>query len=326
MLNSWTCIEVGLDQWFVWQADRKGCISAAERVNMPTDAMWDPQAMAQRLDGLKELEGLERLEGSEGSERTEGSEGSERTEGSERSEGLKKLKGLKGTKRKGITGKKILILLNSSLTSIRLSDGEAAQFPFEEDYIFSSNTISTVKTSATKTNTNVNTNATKTNANTKTANTITTNTITTKTEKLWSTALPKYVSDSLVEMCSIKGVRPSRVQAIDTLEYRMACYFGRLIGSSFWLLIPQKPGIRFVDFDGGIPRGCYFFSNDVDFRVKELTRLWRFKPPQSAVILSEDLDYLWIRDFLEEKSIKLIHPQEGQDFKCNMIEEWIKGF
>ena len=239
LFDTWTCIEVGLPQWVIWQVNRKGYISATERISTPADNMHDPKTLAQGLGD--------------------------------------------------VFGKKVLFLLNTSLARVRLSneqdDGSDIQFPFEEGYIFSRTVMK---------------------------------------DCMWVTALPEYISVSLVEMCRIKGIQSNRILAIDTLEYRMACYFGGIIKSQFWLLIPQEPGIRLIVLDEGVPCGCYFFSNDPNFRVKELTRIWHVQTPESAVILSDEIDYLWIREFLEEKSVMVMH-RDDQDFKDDMIQGWVKG-
>jgi hypothetical protein len=182
---------------------------------------------------------------------------------------------------------KLLFLLNLSQTSVRLSD---ASFPFdgEANYNFSRKVIA---------------------------------------EEIWTTAAPAHISDSLVEMCRIKKIRPGRIHSIDTLEYRMSQYFGRLFKDSgsgqcpFWLLLPQEPGVRLIALQGGVPCGSYFFSNDPDFRLKELTRLWMHKPAGSAFVMSDDPVYLWLRKFLQEKSVNLLE----QDFRQAMISEWIKA-
>jgi len=143
---------------------------------------------------------------------------------------------------------------------------------------------------------------------------------------IWMTAVPVEVSNSLIKICRLKGIRQGRVQVIDTIEYRMACYLGRLY-PSLWILLPQEPGIRLIILREGIPCGCYFFSNHPDFRVWELSRLWMCQPnpPQHAVILDEDSSYAWLSDFLAGKSVELLKPEHKLDFKRAMIGEWIKA-
>ena len=135
----------------------------------------------------------------------------------------------------------------------------------------------------------------------------------------WITALPLEISEALVELCRLKGLRFGRIKTIDTLEYRLANYFKN--ENSFWLFVPQELGIRLVTMEKGIPLGCYFFSNAPDFRVKELTRLWHHQntPPKSAYVASDTLT--WLREFLEEKSVKVIEGDVMQD----MIEDWIRN-
>ena len=239
MFFSWTCIEVGSETWYIWELSRKGSVSSARKLAMPPEALWDSEAMAERL--------------------------------------------------KGIAGRKVLILLNTARTSIRLSD---APFSFGEnapEYIFSRNTI---------------------------------------LDKAWTSAVPEEISGSLVEMCRLLSVRPNRILHLDTLEYRMSCYFGGLFTEgSFWLILPQKPGIRLIILNDGAALACYFISNDPDFRLQELTRIWMCQQfhPKHAVILSDDTDYFWIWDFLEEKSVEMQTPTEGQDFVQAMIESWVKS-
>jgi len=187
---------------------------------------------------------------------------------------------------------KILFLLNLSQTVVRFSDSldPDTTFPFGDrssKYIFSHNII--------------------------------------EEKKFWMTALPAEISHRLVEMCRLKRIHPNRIQAIDTLEYRMAHYFGKQYKAPLWLLLPQVPGIRLITMEGGLPCSCYFFSND--FRFQELARLWMCQsiPPQYAIVLAEDEDmrYQWLREFLEEKSVELLRHDQGQDFKQAMIEEFV---
>ena len=174
---------------------------------------------------------------------------------------------------------KLLFLLNIAQTSIRLAD---SPFPFEENYIFSRNTIG---------------------------------------GHPWTTALPAEISESLVEMCRLMNLRPGRIKAIDTLEYRMACYFASLYKSPCWLIIPQEPGIRLIALDNGLPLACCFFSNDPDYRLKELTRIWlcQASPPQHAILLGGP-EHFWIRDFLQEKSVQILEPDNEQSFVQAMLE------
>lgn len=143
-------------------------------------------------------------------------------------------------------------------------------------------------------------------------------------ERIWMTAVPAEISNSLIKMCRLKGIRPGRVKIIDTMEHRMACYLGGLYQSSLWILLPQEPGIRLIILQEGIPWGCYFFSNDPDFRIWELTRLWlcQLNPPQYAVILGRNSNYAWLKDFLENKSVELLKP----DHKMSLKQTWLEDF
>jgi len=241
---------VGYGAWFIWKFNRKGKngIPAPERVLMPPECLWNPQAMAERLT-------------------------------------VPVPKG------------KVLFLLSTAQTVVRLTgraDAEtdaSAAFPFgdqSDKYVFGCNTLGDTK---------------------------------------WLTAVPANISDSLVEMCRIKGIRPGRIAVIDTLEYRMAEYFGKLYGSShspLWLLIPQEPGIRLVVLEKGVPQSSYFFSNAPDFRYNELLRIWLCQSnlPMHVIVLAEDEKYRWLREFFEEKSVELLKCETTQNFKKNMMEEW----
>ena len=240
MLNTWTCMEVGSVHWHIWQINRKGLVSAIDRVIVPSEDLWNPLSMSR---GIKTIN----------------------------------------------LDKKIIMLLNTPQTSVRISSDPDTNFTFWREtgeYIFSRNTIG---------------------------------------KKTWVTAVPSKISNSLLEMFRLINVRPGRIHAIDTLEYRMACYFGKLHKSNFWLLIPQKPGIRLIILEEGLPCSCHFFSNDPVFRLKELTRILLSRTlPKLAFVLSCDQDYIWIEDFLQENSIELINSSEGLEYKRIMIEEWYK--
>lgn len=136
-------------------------------------------------------------------------------------------------------------------------------------------------------------------------------------ETLFVSALAKDSVNDLLNTCREKGIY--QIHAIDTLEYRMTCYFGGLYQEPLWLIIPQKPGIRLIALKDGVPWGCYFFSNDPDFREHELIRIWldQQDAPQMAVILSDDDAYLWMRGFLDERQVSLA---DEPDSKQMMIE------
>ena len=140
----------------------------------------------------------------------------------------------------------------------------------------------------------------------------------------WTCGIPSEISSGLVEMCRLNGIRPDRIHTIDTIEFRMFCYLSRLSDEALWLFLPQEPGIRLITLQSGIVPVCYFFSNDDVFRVRELTRFWLCQPtePQSAFILSDDSDYLWLKGFLEERSVEV---QEAASFKRAMIGDWINA-
>ena len=139
-------------------------------------------------------------------------------------------------------------------------------------------------------------------------------------DEIWTTAVPGHISDSLVEMCRLKGIRPGRINAIDTLEYRMSLYLSNLFDGTHWLLLPQEPGIRLIVLKNGIPCGSYFFSKDPIFRLKELNRLWACHPAESAVKILDDPTYLWLWKFLQEKGVEVYE----QDLRKDMIGAWIK--
>jgi len=127
--------------------------------------------------------------------------------------------------------------------------------------------------------------------------------------RFWLTTIPAQISDTLLEMCRIKKIRLKRIQAIDTLEYRLANYCYQQSMVSTHLFLPLKSGIRLIAFDDKGVCFHYFFSNNPEFREKELSRIYAHHnaPPQNAVILSDDSAYDWLGvtfdDTLKEKMI-----------------------
>lgn len=148
-------------------------------------------------------------------------------------------------------------------------------------------------------------------------------------DTVWNCAVPTNIPESLVEMCRIRGIRFGRIHSIDTLEYRMACYLIGLYTDPICLIIPQSPGIRLIFMKNNTEKNsaefdCYFFSNDIEFRERELTRIWLCQPsaPHIAVVLSEEHDYLWIREFLRKQTVEV---PDGSTIRRDMIESWIKA-
>ena len=214
---------------------------------------------------------------------------------------LWKLQSMANLLASSLSGRKILFLLNISSTIVKLSVNASDDFAKEETLIPLTLPFGKQSTDY-----------------------VISNSI--EGERMWTTAVPAEISNSLIKMCRLKGIRPGRIQVIDTIEHRMAYYLGGLYLSPLWILLPQEPGIRLVTLQEGVPGGCYFFSNDPDFRIRELARLWMCQsdPPQYAVILDESSDYLWLEDFLKDKSVELLDPDHGLDFKQAMIGEWVK--
>lgn len=181
------------------------------------------------------------------------------------------------------SARKLLFLLNIGQVVVRLTDSESDLNLKGLDYVFSGNTVG---------------------------------------GKPWMSAVQSSIPQNLFEMCKLINIRPSAVHAVDTMEYRMACYFGGMYYMPFWLLIPQKPGIRLVSMVNGAPCGCYYFSNDPSYRENEITRLYLSDPPELAVVLSDG--DMWLREFLESKSVETLDLGSGLA-KQAMIEGWIKS-
>ena len=137
----------------------------------------------------------------------------------------------------------------------------------------------------------------------------------------WTSALPRDISDGLVEICSIMGIPSSRILTIDTLEYRMAEYFANAYKneSAMWLILQQDPGIRIIIMKNSAPSDCHYISNDPAYRMKELTGLWYNQKdlPEAVCLSCENCG--WIRDFLLDKHVRII-----PDAKYDVIESWLK--
>jgi len=188
-------------------------------------------------------------------------------------------------------GKKVIFLLNTSQTIIKLSEDSllAQDLSYEKDgYIINCSIFDN--------------------------------------KKMWTSATPKSLPNYLIEMCRLKKIRTGRIQVIDTLDYRITRYLSKLYSSILWILLPQEPGIRLIVLQNGIPLSSYFFSNNPDFRENELTRIWLHESfsPQHAVILSDDKAYEWLNYFLKEKFVELSDSHSHMNFRQAMIMEWVK--
>ena len=190
-------------------------------------------------------------------------------------------------------GKKILFLLNTSHTIIKLSEESlpSQYLSYEKaGYILSHSNF-------------LNKNANK---------------------RIWTSATPKFIPNNLVEMCRSKKIRIGRIKAIDTLDYRITHYLSKLYDSVIWIFIPQEPGIRLIVLQDGIPINVYVFSNNLDFRYNELVRIWICQAfsPQHAIVLSDNTDYDWIKLFLKERSLEYL-DKSSMDLKQDMVKEWV---
>lgn len=153
--------------------------------------------------------------------------------------------------------RKTLLVLNTSKTSVRL-DNKPFPFQNKDEYIFDKNEIGGTA---------------------------------------WETAVPKQAIDEVLEICLEKGIKPNKIIAIDTLEYRLSQHFA---ARDAWLFIPQEPGLRLTTLHEGAPRGCHFISNDPNFREKELERIGKFEAavPKQAILYKCGADYDWLRSFM----------------------------
>ena len=174
----------------------------------------------------------------------------------------------------------------------------------------------------------------------------------------WVTAIPSEIPNSIVEMCRIRGIHSNRICTIDTLEYRMSCHISDFKLNHYnieqekpcWLLIPQASGIRLVHMEDGAPAGCFYLSNDPDFRIHELERIFNHlgKPPKSVYIMnsmrkspgraaatdgtdfelnhSSHEDYLWLRHILQERSVHVIDENVCRKIKEDMLENWVRTY
>lgn len=118
--------------------------------------------------------------------------------------------------------------------------------------------------------------------------------------RFWLTTIPAQISDTLLEVCRIKKIRLERIQAIDTLEYRLANYGYHQAMADTHLFLPFKTGIRLIIFDNNGICHHYFFSNNPKFREEELKRIYMSQNnalPQNAVVLSDNCDCNWLRNF-----------------------------
>ena len=175
---------------------------------------------------------------------------------------------------------KIVFLLNTAQTIVKLND---EPFPFKDEskYVFSQNKIDTT---------------------------------------LWKTAISLEFSNSLIESCGLFGIKPGKIHAIDTLEYRMCDHLSTIYRNELiCLFFMQPPGIKLIFLQDGLPQSCYFFSNDPNFRILELTRIWlsQLNAPKTALLMS---DCAWLQVFLSDRQVKVI---DGFGLKQDMIKKLI---
>jgi len=136
--------------------------------------------------------------------------------------------------------------------------------------------------------------------------------------RFWLSTIPSHISNVLLEMCRIKKIRLKRIQAIDTLEYRLANYCYQQSMANIYIFLPLKSGIHLITFDSNGVCSYYFFSNNPAFRENELSRIHQNHntPPQNAIILSNDSSYDWLYDF--NKGLIF-----DDTLKEKMISQWL---
>jgi len=117
--------------------------------------------------------------------------------------------------------------------------------------------------------------------------------------RFWLSSIPANISECLLEMCRIKKIRTERILSIDTLEYRIANYYIQQSAIDIWLFLPIKLGTRLIIFDENGICSYYFFSNNPEFREKELSRICRHRGdfPSNSIILSNNPVYDWLHNF-----------------------------
>jgi len=190
---------------------------------------------------------------------------------------------------KPISSGRVLILLNSAQTVLRLTDYDDIHYAFpigegfyEKDYDFSHSLIGDI---------------------------------------YFMAAIPNSISKCLVEFCRIINLR--NIHILDTVEYRMAYYFGKIQKEPTWLFINQGAGVRLIALNNGIPHAIYFLSKDPEFRILELERIWACQLseniPQHAVIFPNNLD--WLCNFITQKAVSQI---EFPDFRKTLLQNWVK--
>jgi len=134
-------------------------------------------------------------------------------------------------------------------------------------------------------------------------------------------AIPNAIYKCLNDFCQIKKLRGMHL--LDTIEHRLACYFGEMQKEPTWLLIHQESSVRLIVLNYGFPRALYLLSNDANFRVMELERILQCQLPEDfpihAMIFPNDLE--WLCDFIEKKGIAKL---EMPDIRTTLLHDWVK--
>jgi len=130
---------------------------------------------------------------------------------------------------------------------------------------------------------------------------------------LWFTAVAEEIPRAIVEMCRINKIPLNRIMNIDTLEYCIATYYSKHLNDKLlWIFLSQEPGIRLIVVELGKVKACFYFSNDPEFRLKEVSRIWMSLKeclPDTVLVYPSDKPTLgWLSDFIIKQGTDIEMP------------------
>ena len=135
---------------------------------------------------------------------------------------------------------------------------------------------------------------------------------------LFMAAFPKGLSDSLMQMCREWGFGTRAIKRIGTVEHMLTRLYCEKYNASLIIIIPQGQGIRLIFISENRPTGVYFISNDPEYRLAELDRVFLIRCPvperELAVITKGFGGVGWMKDYFANMDIILIEDKTlGRD-------------
>ena len=133
-------------------------------------------------------------------------------------------------------------------------------------------------------------------------------------QRFFMVALPYGIAEEMGENCATLFGSASNLECLDTIEHYMFRHFAKQGADSFWVVFPQGDGLRILHLAEGLPKAAWCISNDADFRLDEVSRVFNSLNAEQdiekttlkkAVVLNTNLDLDWLCGFFEEHGVEV---------------------